>query len=430
MTAARTNEKRRRNRAVRAAVATVVGVFTFSCFLVPSATAAQQPPFSDVVRDLRHIDPKVRSGALRALREGRHPDAIGPIATLLGDPLDAIQLDALDSELAFFLTEPIPTTRRIGLVVEVRRVSRGRAAFEAGTWAVVPRATPRELFLGLARAMADDNPRVRLEATYVLGVVAASCARCTRVDAEPALLEALRDSVTDIRHAAARVAGRMPGAAGLGDALIAAMNDADKDVRLAAMESLGLLREPRAAQALRDRASHHGRGTEAEVAVAALARIALPSDAVMFQSLVADRSPAMRAAAAEALGRTGVAAQAPDLEARHAAESDVRARTALAFALVKLGRPYLGQLVEALKSDLTSAQARAYLIELGPGNTAALQAHLQDPEPAIRLGIADVLGAMAPDTALPALESLARDREPRVAAAASRAAAAIRLRTS
>jgi HEAT repeat protein len=423
--------KRKANSAVVAAVATLFCICPFSFFLFPFAIATAQPlPFSDVVRDLRHIDPKVRVHALRTLREGKHPDAIAPIATLLGDPLDAIQVDALDTELGFFLTESIPTKRRVGLVVEVRRVSRGRAAFEAGPWAVVPRTTPRELFIGLARAMADDNPRVRLDATYALGVVAASCAGCPRGDAEPALLDALRDSITDIRLAAARVAGRMTGAAGLGDALIATMNDADKDVRLAAMESLGMLREGRAVQALRDRASHYGRGAEAESAVAALARIAPASDAALFQGLLAERSAAMRVAAAEALGRVGDAAHASDLENRYVAEGAPAVRTALAFALAKLGRPYFGQIVEALKSDLTSAQARAYLIELGPANTAALQAHLQDPEPAIRLGVVDVLGAMAPATALPALEALARDRESRVAAAATRAVAAIRLRTS
>src|SRR5262249_48764595 len=69
------------------------------------AEGPQQLRFDDVVRNLRNPDPKAREAATRLLRDARYPEAIGPMAPLVLDPVDSIQLEAIDAELSFFLPD-------------------------------------------------------------------------------------------------------------------------------------------------------------------------------------------------------------------------------------------------------------------------------------------------------------------------------------
>src|SRR5689334_18266947 len=108
-----------------------------------SATVhAQQVRFDDVIRNLRNPDPKVRLASVQLLRESKYPEAIGPLASLVNDPVDQIQLEAITTELSFFLTQEIPSKKRLGYVVEVRNPAHAAAAFEMGTLAVEPRVAP------------------------------------------------------------------------------------------------------------------------------------------------------------------------------------------------------------------------------------------------------------------------------------------------
>ncbi len=55
---------------------------------IPAAASAQPARFDDVVRNLRHPEPKVRLAAVRLLREAKYPEAIVPISQLVLDPVD------------------------------------------------------------------------------------------------------------------------------------------------------------------------------------------------------------------------------------------------------------------------------------------------------------------------------------------------------
>src|SRR5687767_918280 len=81
------------------------------------ATDTQQQRFDDVVRNLRNPDPEARMTALQLLRESKHLEAIEPIAALIVDPVDGIQLAAIDTELSFYLVDDVPGRRRVALVV-------------------------------------------------------------------------------------------------------------------------------------------------------------------------------------------------------------------------------------------------------------------------------------------------------------------------
>jgi HEAT repeat protein len=75
-------------------------------FLAAGASA-QQLRFDDVVRNLRNPDPKVRMSAVQLLRDAKYPEAVAPIAPLVVDPVDEIQLEAIAAELSFFLDQEL-----------------------------------------------------------------------------------------------------------------------------------------------------------------------------------------------------------------------------------------------------------------------------------------------------------------------------------
>src|SRR6187200_1408817 len=142
-----------------------------SLFLAGPSTA-QQLRFDDVVRNLRNPDPKARLSAVRLLRDAKYPEAIGPMAPLVVDPIDEIQLETIAAELQFFIGEEVKHRRMVGFVVEKRQPAVAAAAFDLGPVALWPRPSPPALISSLLKAIDDENARVRLEATYALGIVA------------------------------------------------------------------------------------------------------------------------------------------------------------------------------------------------------------------------------------------------------------------
>jgi len=383
---------------------------------VPCA-AQQQAAFEDVVRNLRNPDVKARMNALQLLHESRHAEAAVPVAPLLTDPVDAIQLEAIAAELSFFLVQDIPVKKRVGLVVEVRSKGQAQPAFESGPLATWPRSAPPEVIDGLIRAVDDEDARVRSEAIYALGVVARPP---LAADAADRLIKALDHYDPIMRAAAARVIGRLE-VKGAGDALIAAINDRDPAVRYAAMRALGDIREARAIQALTEQLTFYGKGEGAWSALDGLARIADPASAALFRARLADKDPYLRRAAAEGLAHLGEQSQAPAIQTGASTDPSPMVRAAMTFALTKFGQNYLARLIEFLSSDKTALQAQAYLLDLGPTALPGLTAALKDPNPGVRAGVADVIGAVGTADNTAVLEPLTKDRDRAVAEAAAAA---------
>ena len=388
-----------------------------ACLLAASAAVAQQLRFDDVVRNLRNPDPKMRLSAIRLLRDAKYPEAIEPIAPLVNDPIDEIQMEAIAAELSFFLGQDVKTRKMVGFVVEKRNPVVAGAAFDAGPLVVWPRPVPPVLVSSLLTAVDDDNAKVRLEAIYAAGVVA-------RPPLEPEqaqrLIKALDHYDPPVRAAAARVIGRLK-LAGAGDALLKAVNDSNADVRYASMRALGAIHDERAAGALAEQLAFYKKGEGAWAALDALAQIGLPSSVPLFTERLTDKDPYLRRAAAEGLGRAGDKSSMDALQRGVTVEDSPMVRLAMAFALQKLGANYVGRIADAMTTPKMAAQAVDYLVELGPPVAPTLYARLQDPEPTIREATADALGVIGGAAALPTLEAAANDRSADVAAAARRA---------
>lgn len=399
----------------------IASVAVVICLSAP-ALVAQQLRFDDVVRNLRNPDPKSRLSAVHLLRDAKYPEAIGPMAALVTDPVDEIQLEAIAAELSFYLEQDMKSKRMLGGVVEQRRSGLARGAFDLGPYAVWPRDVPAELVPALLQAVDDDNEKVRLEAIYAIGVIGRAP---LPADQAERLTKALDHYDPGVRAGAARVIGRLRLAAA-GDALMKAVNDSQADVRYASMRALGAIGDTRAVAGLGEQLAYYKKGEGAWSALDALARIASPSSIPLFREHLLDKDPYIRRAAMEGLGRAGDGESAAALEKASTLDDSPMVRLAAAFALQKLGRNYAARIIDMMSSAKVIPQGQEYLVELGPPMAATLVPRLQEPDADVREAVADVLGRIGDATTVPALEAAAKDRDPSVASAARRAVARLR----
>lgn len=389
-----------------------------------ASPAARQVRFDDVVRNLRNPDPRARLESIELLRDSKHLEAIEPIAPLVNDPVDEIQLAAIGAELSFYLVEDVSARRRVAFLVEVRHAGRAETAFASGPLAVWPRPVPAALIGSLLRAVDDEQPKVRVEAIYTLGTIASPPLAEPHA---PDLIRALDHYDPAIRAAAARVAGRLR-VTQAGPALIRAVNDSQPPVRYAAMRALGEIRETTAVQALTEQLAHYRKGEGAWSALDGLAHLAHPSSVPVFVERLTDRDASMRRAAVEGLARTADAAQTETLERIAIADPSDMVRAAAAFALQRRGADRLAALIAAFGDSRLAPQIAGYVLELGPSVAPGLAAQLAHADEAVRGNVALLVGAVGTAAQIPALEPLLLDRSADVRRAAERAIQRIKVR--
>jgi HEAT repeat protein len=404
---------------------------------------AAQVTFEQSLTDLASPDAGTRLRTVQMLKDAAYPEAAVPLAKLVTDPRDEIQLEAIAAELNIFLAEKVTTRRRVGYVVEMRKTIAAESEFSAGPFALGARAVPDDVLSALLTAVRDENPRVALEALYAFGTLAVQPSGTARRNllrtAGPPLVALLGTSDPPTRFGAARVIGRVfarraqddPIDQSVGDAVIVALNDKDRAVKASAMQTLGLMRYDRAVQALTDLFTYyHGRGVEAEAALDALAHIANPASVTWLVTQLSSKVPALRGIAAEGLTRTGDATHLAEIEAALSSERTDTVLLAAAFASTVLGNASIDRIAEALVKPRLHDQAKQYLAEIVPGRTKLFARLAQDPDARVRADAADVLGLSDDRAALPIVEPLVRDADPSVARAAERAVARLNASTA
>jgi HEAT repeat protein len=400
-----------------------------------AASGSGQVPFEQAASDLTSPDAKVRLHAVQLLKGAAYPEAALPLARLLTDPQDDIQLEAIAAELNIFLSEPIVPKKRVALVVEVRNAVQAEPAFAAGPNALGARGVPIEVLTGLRTAARDESPRVAIEALYAFGTLAiqpAGDVRRTMLRAAgPDIAAFIGSSDPAMRYAAVRVIGRVfakrakdePLDSTVGDAVITALNDNDRAVKVAAMLALGAMRYERGVQALTDLFSYYGKGELAEAALYGLSQIAHPTSAPLFIAQLSGKTASLRAIAIEGLARVGDRANLAAIQAVLDKEHEQNVTLAGAFALVLLGNGTTDSVADSLSRSRLRDQAKRYLIEIAPGRTGAFAHQLLDSDPQIRIDTIDALGLAGDPSAIAVLEPLTKDVDPQVGRAAERAVA-------
>jgi len=365
--------------------------------------ASTLPPLPQVAQDVASPSAQVRRKALRGLRERGGPETLPLLAGLLGDA----EIDIREGAIAGV----------IGVYVQPRgnRSSNNAAAsFEAARLHDQPWSVPPELSTALVKALADDEPSVRRDAAYAVGIVLT--APVTDAVAFE-ILASLSDREPSVRVAAARALGRLR-VQDAGVPLIGRVNDEDLDVRLASMRALGDLKYDRAVVALTDQFTFYVRGVAGRSAISALAAIGHPSTIPLFDAQTTSGYPAHRTAAYEGLERSGGAAAAvPRIKAAMASERDSRVLIAMAFALASAGHDDIDRILDALADRERSDQALSYLVDLGERRVADVAARLSDPDPFVRTQIATALGFIGGAQAVAALKGASGESDTEVAKA-------------
>ena len=398
--------------AIAAALAT-------STALASRGQAGSRSPaqWQDVIRNLRHPDPKVRLAAVETLGNSGYLAAVEPLAPLVNDPDNRVQFAAIEAELTFFLVEPVGT-RRIQSFTGSSG-SRALEAFNAGPFERTAAAASAALVDGLIAAVRDDNERIRFDAIHAVGVIA-------QPPLTPPQIKGLVDQLDHydpvIRAATARVLGRL-GVREAGTALVNGMNDSNAIVRQFAIESLGLLHEERAVTSLLEFARHYGKGEIAASCILALARIGHGSALELFRARIADADPMIRQAAAEGLGRLADRDSLGQLHTMVQADPAAAVRLAAAFAVYKMGEPRLS-LITAGLSGATAGQAVDYLLELGGAALTAVQAALPAATDARqRVNLIHLLGFIGGADTVQVLQPYVKDKDEHAARAAANAIA-------
>jgi HEAT repeat protein len=423
----------------RAAV--VLALFLPAVPALPGLPArSSQVSFEQASADLASPDAGTRLRAVQLLKQAAYPEAAIPLAALVTDSQDAIQLEAIAAELNIFLAEPIVPKKRVAFVIEVRSAVQAEPAFTAGPNALSSRPVPIAVLTALRTAARDDNARVAIEALYAFGALAVQPGGDARRDllraTGPDIAAFIGSSDPAMRYAAVRVLGRVlarraqdePIEPGVGDAAITALNDADRAVKTAAMQALGALRYERGIQALTDQFEYYAKGETAEAALDALAQIGHKTSVPLFITQLTSKSALHRATALEGLARAGDASQLPAIQTAVDKERDPAVSLAGAFALVRLGNAPADQLIDALSRPRLHEPAKRYLIEIAPGRVSTFNRLLLDSDPQLRIDAVDVLGLAGDPAAIAMLEPLRRDADPQVARAVEGALARLKPR--
>jgi HEAT repeat protein len=214
------------------------------------------------------------------------------------------------------------------------------------------------------------------------------------------------------------------------------LNDFDERVQIAAIETTGLLRAEASAADLANVYGRTNKAKVKVAALTALARIPDPNSRSLFQQNLTAKDEDIREAAAEGLGRLRNPQDIPTLDNAYKNEKKASARLAAAFALVKQGKREVSEfsplqlLVNTLNSSARQGEAEGYLIELARDEDVrtALYPVLQTGTKDEKIRIARILGRSGDKSSIEPLDKLTEDKDPEVAQEAIRASKNLKAR--
>ncbi len=429
-------------RAIAAAMAvSLIAVALPLSFLTGATLAAQEVTFEGTVAQLGSNDPKVRLRAVQLLKAAAYPEAAVPLAAMITDPEDEVQLDAIAAELNIFLAEKITPTKRVGLIVEVRGRIAAEPLFSRGPSVFGPARVPLQVPMALASAAIDKTPRVAVEALYAFGALAGEVNGADRAtllaQAGPILAGMMGAPDPVVRVGALRVVGRVyarrPGDRALeetvGDAVISALNDREDAIRETAMWALGTMKYERSVQALTELFQYFRKGPLAERALDALARIGHEASLSQLVEQMNGKNATFKLIGIEGIARSGDRSRAEAVQVVVRGQRNDAILLSGHFANVLLSDGSVDTIVDSLTRSNLRDQAFQYVLELAFGRASAFGRHLQDPDERIRVDLLDALGLSGDTGALPVVEPLAQDTNPEIARAAQRAVARLRAAT-
>jgi HEAT repeat protein len=212
------------------------------------------------------------------------------------------------------------------------------------------------------------------------------------------------------------------------------LRDLDEKVQLAALETVGLLKNPESVSPLREAYERARNDKVRRASLDALAQIPDEASRPLFTAQLESADEALRAAAAEGLARLGRTDDRELLHARFEGETKMRARLAQAFGAALLGEVTMGEfdplryLVNTLNQKAWKGIAEAYLIELLRNEPirAAIAPVFPTATKQEKLSLSLILGRSGTRDSEPMLDTLSKDPDTEVANEALRAIRSLR----
>ncbi len=214
------------------------------------------------------------------------------------------------------------------------------------------------------------------------------------------------------------------------------LNDPERKIQIAAIETTGLLRNQDAAGSLEAIFTRNRNKDVRRAALGALAMIAAPSSRSIFIENLEEKDEAFRGSAAEGIGRLGNQGDVPMMREKFDAETKRAPRLSLAFALVKLGNnaidPFspLSLLVNETNKSAYRKVATAYLTELARDADirTPLFRFMESGTSDEKIALSQVMARSGEADSIPYLERLSQDRDAEVGKQALRSLQVVRAR--
>jgi HEAT repeat protein len=427
----------KRFKAYRAGLVWLVPALLLA-FLPAAPSVRAEESFEDLLANLKSPTARTRENAAEALGKTRRREAVAPLSALVRDPEPRVRMAVVDALRRLRDTSGVPALvtslqdgdpgirdAAISAIVEVYGdrerggpIDRFLETFsdEYDRTSIAPYTTvDPAAYRGLAGVLRDEKTGLRANAAFAIGILGGS-------SVSRDLIAALQDPESDVRAAAATALGKV-GTPEEGKALIPLLADESTNVRNRAMAAVGVLRVRDAGPPLREMFEQNRRRELGTRVLSSLSRIGDPAQADLFRELLTSNDLEQRRLAVEGFGRIADASMLDAFKTDYQREKNTDVQLAYNFSLVRLGdRAFIDGLALAVGAGgLRAERARDYLFELGPTAAPDLYRYLNDPDPDVRGGVAEVLAQLGDTAALPRLTPLLTDPNSRVADRANRA---------
>jgi HEAT repeat protein len=363
----------------------------------------------------------VRIEVVRQITEIGTARSLDPLILATQDNDPEVQIRATDGLVNFYL----PGYAKTGFAASLSRVGTSiKGKFTDTNDQVIDSfITVRPDVIGALGKLARSggNLEARANAARAVGILRGR-------EAVPDLLEAVRSKDTNLMYESLIAIQKIRDESAATQ-ISFLLRDLNPKVQVAAIETVGLLRNK---EALPDLVDAMNRTRDARVRRAALTSIAmLPADSSrqLYARYLQDKDDKMRAAAAEGYGRLRNPDDRPLLEKAWQEEGKTPVRLALAFALVTLGETQLSEfspfqyLINTLNQASYRDVAFAYLVEAARDDQVrrALYPSLESGTRDEKISIARVLARSGDKDSIPRLEKLSSDTDAEVAQEGMRA---------
>ena len=363
----------------------------------------------------------VRVEVVRQLTDIGTQYSLDPLILATADNEPEVQIRATDGLVNFYL----PGYVQSGLGASIKRVGTSvKSKFtDTNDKIIDPYVIVRpEVITALGKlARSGGSMDARANAARALGILRGRAA-------VPDLIEAAHSKNSDVIYESL-VALQKIRDDSAGPKVEFLLHDLDPRVQIAALDTVGVLRDMSAVPGITDVVNRTRDVKVKREALGALAMLPEETSRPVYQQYITDKDDRLRAAAAEGFARLKNPKDLTMLQKAWADEAKPQPRLSLAFAQVMLGVREVSEfsplryLVNNLNSSAYNGQAFPFLVELARDRDVrqVLYGQLPNGTKAEKIGLAGVLARSGDQASVPELQKLTNDPDPDVSKEALRA---------